>query len=329
MAQPVAAAAAEGTAVGTPSSVLQALRALPLWVMVAVIAIGAVVVVVLGVNIFAGDDTTDTPITSAAAPTTPSTVSTTPSTVATTAAATPPTTVIAGNAVTTAQRTSTPKVIDGNADDWPELVFHPTDHVIYTHPRILDDPTARGGEENTSLIRLAWDATYLYVIAEVHDDVLSAPNTGNQIWRNDAVNLNISVIGVDGTISENPDGDDHQLTLSPGDPAAETGEQSVRFVGNGSAFSENFSNPADVAATHSPDGYLLEARIPWSEIGVPDPQPGDQFGLLLTVFDNDGEQVNGETIQTEIKANTPPAGPERDNRWFQGPQTWGTLTLEG
>ena len=319
----VAPVAAGATAAGTPSSVLQALRALPLWVMWAVIAVGAIFVVVLAVNIFGGDDTTDTPTSAAAPSTTPGIVATTPATVATTAATTPPGTVIANDATATALRTAEPKVIDGNAGDWPELVFHETDHVIYTHPRILDDTVARGGEENDSFVRLAWDESFLYVIAEVRDDVLSAPNTGNQIWRNDAVTLNISVIGTDGTISENPDGDDHQLTLSPGDPAAGTSEESVRFVGNGSAFSENFTNFADVAATHSPDAtYLLEARIPWSEIGVTDPQPGDRFGLLVTVFDNDGEQLDGRWLQAEIKANTPGAG-------FQDPQTWGTLTLEG
>ncbi len=53
-----------------------------------------------------------------------------------------------------------------------------------------------------------------------------------------------------------------------------------------------------------------------------DPQSGRQFGLILTVFDNDGEQQDGVWLQAEIKANTLGAV-------FQGPQTWGMLTLEG
>jgi ABC-type amino acid transport substrate-binding protein len=209
--------------------------------------------------------------------------------------------------------------VDGFADDWSESIHSITPHVIYTHPLVRDGTVAREGTENRSEIHLAWDELYLYVLAFVEDDVLSAPNTGNQIWRNDAVNLNIAVIGPDGTVSSRPDADDHQLTLSPGDPFEGLAAESWHFVGDGSQFNENFEGNTPVVATHN-GGYLLEAAVPWDEIGVFNPQPGDQFGLIVTVFDNDGEVSNGETLQTEIMANTPGAE-------FQRPQTWGTFSL--
>jgi len=294
---------------GEFSSPRQGLLALPMWLLWTLIAVAGVVVVVLAVNIFGGEGSTE---------------ATTAGGGATEADPAPVSTVVADDAMAVALRSAQPKVIDGNDSDWPESVFHETDHVIYTHDDILSGSVARAGEENDSQIRLAWDETYLYVFAEVQDDVLSAPNGGNQIWRNDAVNINISVIGPDrGAVSEMPDADDHQLTLSPGDPESGTATESVRFVGNGSMFSANVVGFADVAARHGPGAdYVLEARIPWSEIGVTDPQSGQRFGMMVTVFDNDGEQVGGETLQTEIKANTPLAV-------FQRPRTWGTFTLEG
>lgn len=224
-------------------------------------------------------------------------------------------TTIAPDGEAVAQRINQPVEIDGSPDDWPNEFLHTTAHLIYLNVAVRDDPGARGGEPNSSLIQLAWDETFLYVFAEVEDDVIAAPESGDQIWRNDAVNFNISVIGPDGIISETVDDDDHQLTL-------DANQASAHFFIGGSALSLGFADVVTVPRSES--GYLLEARLPWEEIGVQSPQPGDRFGLLLTVFDNDGDFP-----QAEIRANTPPGGDELDNRWFRGPQTWGRLTLEG
>jgi hypothetical protein len=307
--RPPPLAAATGAAAETPPvspSLFERARALPGWAWGAIVLLPAILLAVL---FTVSGDESPTATTEAGGA-----VEETATTVASTRA---------DDGTAVAFRAAEPKVIDGSGEDWAEPEFHETDHVIYVHPSIEDGSVDRAGSENDSIIRLAWDETYLYVFAEVFDDVLSAPNTGNQIWRNDAVNLNISVVGADGSISGKPDGDDHQLTLSPGDPGVGTTEESVHFVGNGSAFFDNVTGFADVVAERSADGaYQLEAGIPWSEIGVTDPQSGRQFGLILTVFDNDGEQQDGVWLQAEIKANTLGAV-------FQGPQTWGMLTLEG
>ena len=282
------------------SSVTAAALALPLWARLAGAGIAVLAIGVLVISLFPSDSTGT----------------------ATTGGTTPPDALIAPDATATAARAETPLVIDANDTDWPEAVLHTTDHIIYNAPEVEDGTVARAGEENDSLIRLAWDESFLYLYAEVQDDVLNAPNQGNQIWRNDAVNLNISVIGPDGAVSERPDADDHQLTLSPGDLVNGTGAESLRFVGDGISFNQHFTSFADLEATRFEDGnYVIEARIKWSDIGVAEPQPGDRFGMIVTVFDNDGEIHDGSWLQAEIKANTPGAV-------FQRPQTWGTFTLD-
>lgn len=225
------------------------------------------------------------------------------------------TTVVAPAGAAVAQRTAQPLVVDGSPDDWPNQFYHTIDHLIYHHPEVRANPGARTGEENTALIQLAWDETYLYVLAEVDDDLVAVPESGDQIWQNDAVNLNISVIGSDGFISEAVDDDDHQLTL-------DVNEASAHYVIGGPALNLGFADVVTVPRGDS--GYVLEARLPWTEIGVQSPQPGDRFGLSLMVFDNDNDFP-----QADIKANTPPGGEELDNRWFRGPRTWGELILEG
>jgi hypothetical protein len=211
------------------------------------------------------------------------------------------------------------RTIDGSDDDWPNGVVHETPHVIFTHPRI-GNGVARAGTDATAEVLLAWDETSLYVLARVEDDVHSQPNEGNQVWRGDAVDLNLAVLGPDATASAAPGSDDFQVTLSPGDPGAGTSTDSVLFVGNGEQFFDNRTGVARVAATIGGGGYVLEAAIPWSELGVSGPAAGDRFGVIVAVFDNDGERDGDRSLQTVILANTPGAG-------FQQPDTWGTLVL--
>lgn len=209
--------------------------------------------------------------------------------------------------------------IDGSLAEWPDTFDHEASHLIYTHPLIETGSVTRMGSDAAASIRLLWNGDGLYVGAVVADDVLSQPNTGNQIWRGDAITLNISTAPPGGASSA-PDEDDYQVTLSPGDPSADTGPESVIFYGNGSQFGDNKINVAEVAAQRRPaGGYVLEARIPWAAFEI-EPSPGQRLVALVTVFDNDGESDGTRSLQAAIKANTPRAE-------FQEPQTWGELLL--
>ncbi|NNF62856.1 MAG: CHAT domain-containing protein [Acidimicrobiia bacterium] len=222
-------------------------------------------------------------------------------------------------------RVDTPPTIDGVGSEYGLATAHPVPHTIFTHPDVLSGDVARLGSDATATIQIGWDDRALYVFASVVDDVVSQPNSGNQIWHGDAVNLNVAFSGVGLAASERPAGSDFQLTLSPGDSSAGTRPGSVLFIGNGQAFSENFVGVADVAAVRTADGYTLEASVPWTTFGLADP-PGSTIGAILTIFDNDGEigSVGGTqgTLQTAILSNTADAG-------FQRPQTWGLLRFTG
>ena len=209
--------------------------------------------------------------------------------------------------------------IDGDASDWPQQIEHTTPERIFIHPDIQNGNVARGGSDATARILLGWDDAALYVFATVEDDVLSQPNTGNQIWRGDAVNLNIALGGP----SDGPDADDFQITLAPADPVAGTPGGSLIFEGNGSRFSENRTDIAQVFQSSRSGSYTIEARIPWSAMNVSSVAAGEGMRILVSVFDNDGETApsSDDSLQSTILANTPGAQ-------FQRPQTWGTLTLE-
>lgn len=319
LAEPPVEETAPAAEAGTTSSLQGALAALPPWVMWAAIGIASVIVLIVAISVFSGDDKAPEVVDTAGVTETTLEVVDPNAVTGTTLLLAPPNAEFATDGDARAQRTAQPKVIDGSDEDWTDETPHRTDHIIFNAAPVRDDPSTRGGEENQSEIRLAWDDTYLYVFAVVDDDILVAPATDAGIWQFDAVNLNMTISGAD-VVSEEADDDDRQITLSPGDPSA--GTASAQYIPGKTTLGTGF---ADVAALHGPAGYTLEARIPWGEIDVPDPQPGDRFRFSLMVFDNDGEPF----AQAEIKANTPPGGEPLDPRWFRSPQAWGTLTLEG
>lgn len=280
--------------------------------------VGVFLAILLGIAFFGGGDDVTTTTT---ANTTTAVTSTVTSTAAptTTAAA-----IVAEPGVAVAVPFTTAPAIDGDDGDWGERVEHTTDDLVFRNSLIQNGTVARLGTNGSAVVLLGWDADNLYVFASVRDDVVSQPNTGNQIWRGDAITLNIAVGDQGSDASEDPDGNDFQLTLSPGDPAAGTAPGSVIFNGVNGRFGNDRTGVAQVAAQF-PDGefaYLLEARIPWEVFGVENPGDVPEFGALVALFDNDGElETDGvRSLQAVILGNTPDAV-------FQGPSTWGSLSL--
>jgi hypothetical protein len=232
--------------------------------------------------------------------------------------------VTAEPGVASAVRFATPPIIDGSGDDWEAATRHTTPELVFRNSLIQNGTIARLGTNGNADVQLGWDESNLYVFAAVSDDVLSQPESGNQIWRGDAITLNISVGDQGATASQDPDGNDFQVTLSPGDPAAGTTTESVIFSGVDGRFGRDRTGIADVASqTGTETAWQLEASIPWRELGVADPQAVGPLGALVALFDNDGERESDGTrsLQAVILGNTPDAV-------FQGPSTWGSLTLE-
>jgi hypothetical protein len=217
-----------------------------------------------------------------------------------------------------------PPVIDGNDDDWNVTTRHETPELVFRNTLIQNGSVARLGTNGTAEVLLGWDNNNLYVFASVQDDIVSQPNAGNQIWRGDAITLNIAIGDQRATASEDPDANDFQVTLSPGDPAAGTSPGSVIFSGSSGRFGSDRTGLAEVASRFNAgdSSWMLEARIPWQALNVSDPGTAGPFGLLVALFDNDGElEADGSrSLQTVILGNTPDAV-------FQAPATWGTLTL--
>lgn len=211
--------------------------------------------------------------------------------------------------------------IDGATDDWIGV------ERAYRLRHFVRDTGAverRLGEDSPGVVAVAHDDSAFYVFVSVADDIYSQPNEGNQIWRGDAFDINISTVPVDATPSR-PDGRTFQLTITPlseitGRPGA------VLFVGNGEQFFDNTTSlPLTVEGAVDASGrWTLEAQIPWTVFGLGGP-PGDgPYSALFSVFDNDGEVTSsGRSQQTVILGHLPDAAFQSDLT------TWGSFDVGG
>lgn len=205
--------------------------------------------------------------------------------------------------------------VDGNLGDWGSL----TRAYRLRHPVRDNLVENRLGSDSEGTLWVAYDDTSMYLAVDVDDDVYSQANGGNQIWRGDAFDINLFV-GPSGDIPDRPDSRTVQLTMTP--LGASGRPEGVLFVGNGQQFADNSTNlPVELSGAVDADGdWRLEARIPWDMLGLNGP-PDGLGSMMFAVFDNDGENSGGESLQAEILTNL-------DGVFFQQPRTWGTLTRE-
>lgn len=191
-------------------------------------------------------------------------------------------------------------VIDGDADDWSDDGFR-VDVLYPRGGRMLpaDDfqPTARWG----------WDKEGLLVMVRVMDDA-AVESPGKAPWAHDSVELFVA----GGPTFEQQ----AQVIISPGmDQGASDGAELATQVFDRRTDKTVPFEP-EVAARAIEGGYVVEARLPWTAIGI-EPAAGETLGVNLQV--NDRDQRNG--------------GQRYETTWFttgwsgQGPQYMHRLRL--
>ncbi len=155
-----------------------------------------------------------------------------------------------------------PPVLDGDLSDWAKSG---RDTIRFPDHGETGVPPTRDRFEGA--FQFAWDADYLYVGADVKDDDLVCEVPATDIYRDDAIELFLDPKN-DGFIWGNPA--DFQIGFSPSGPAGQPQMYSW--------FQNVVPQGAEVSSQvrPSPDGasYTIEARIPWSFLGVSGPVPG-------------------------------------------------------
>jgi hypothetical protein len=216
-----------------------------------------------------------------------------------------------------AVRLSTGLTINGDASDWPDNT-----------PTFDSNALVFGNEPGlTGHWGLAYDDTNFYLIVAVTDPTIvqTHGNDTSQLFKGDGVSFEFGT-----SVPKNADkiletGDKHVLL----GPAAGGGGGAVISginVPNGAAFTRgtNTIQGLKAAVTKSSDGYLLEAAIPWSTLGVDSVSGGEEFGMNLNVSDAVSSGAKAGELNAMVSNN-----PERKGNDAPFRSIWGTLTLLG
>lgn len=187
-------------------------------------------------------------------------------------------------------------------------------------------------------VLFGWDEEYFYIFSKVYDDIyVQEADDYTFLYRGDSVEYAMDLevakdyssttlssddyrVGMSGA-THNPSNRDYKtIVWSPSD---KTGIPS--WV-NMAARSFCELNAPWVCYDTSPPpakyidytGYMLEAAVRWSGMGVDDPEAGDHFGFAFTVNDND--QIKKE-IQEKVISTV------NDSNVFFDPTTWSDIEL--
>jgi len=210
-------------------------------------------------------------------------------------------------AVIEADRLATGPTIDGELGDWSSP-FSAADKVVYGASRWT------GVNDDSGMFALGWDATHLYVAVQVTDDKYVQVANGADIWMGDEVELQFDADLAADYSRASLSADDTQLGLSLGN-FGNIPVQSYRW------YPQSQRGPAagvTVAGKATPQGYDVEARIPWAVFGVT-PAEGGRYGFALSISDND---LAGVAAQQSMVSSV-------STRTLINPTTWGTLALGG
>lgn len=212
---------------------------------------------------------------------------------------------------TVATRVKSAPALDGTDRGWekvPALAIAPTNIV---QGKVADEA------DSSALLRLAHDEKHLFVDVRVKDDAIVTniePNDIKGHWRSDSVEICLDPVG----------GAEHtmgcyKLGIFPFDT---TGV--VRAARDADANQDPVEETAPktrLVSRRTPDGYRIQAAIPFDEIGLA--RGRKRLGFNLIIYDGDKRDAAlGENINKSRIAWAPRSG-------VQGrPEDWGRIDLE-
>lgn len=204
---------------------------------------------------------------------------------------------------------NTPPQLDGDLSEWAGLTAVSINHITE------QKESWNGIMDLEAYWQMGWDEQNLYFAVTIKDDIHVQANEPKFAYYGDSLELQLDT-DRNGDWGAIVNQDDFQYVISPGNFAG-LRPSAFRFQGNDANFPTDApGTQARITAVSTTDGYIIEAAIPWTDIGV-QPQEGLVLGAALSVNDNDKPGVADQELMLSHIAS---------RRW-RDPTSWGTMTL--
>ena len=153
----------------------------------------------------------------------------------------------------------------------------------------------QGVKDISGTVVLGYDGAYLYVAADVTDDIIEQKNFGQDIWKGDHVMLGLQYPYTPNRVNKNV----WCFVFSPGDFKDIAPEAVIITPVN--------KNPSSIriAARRTDKGYKLEAAIPWKLLGKA-PKKHDRLRFDLLLSDSDGAGMESILSSSSLSSRGKP-----------------------
>lgn len=141
-------------------------------------------------------------------------------------------------------------------------------------------------EDFSAVIYTLWDDKKFYIAATVVDDQVVTQHEGADIWQDDAVELWIDCRhdAVTHTLFQE---DEFQVGFSP---ASQHRNHAVGWAWRNPQ-AEALTKAIEVASVLTPNGYMIEAAVPWAAMRGCKPGFGTMIGFNVSIVDKDEDQL--------------------------------------
>ncbi len=165
-----------------------------------------------------------------------------------------------------------------------------------------------GPRDLSGIAYFAWDDNYFYMAIERTDDEHLQTRTSYELYRDDSVELWLDFDVYGDLEQDQANGDDYQFAFSAGDFETLPPEGVTYYP-------DRADYQLAVQAVPLQNGYLLEARIPWTAVGVT-PFEEMELGYAVVLNDNDSPQQDEPKSQLSTSRVEPFANPSAFGNLF-------------
>lgn len=201
---------------------------------------------------------------------------------------------VSASAASTSSAAQGTATIDGKKDD-----------IYVCDPLILNTDENGGASQGaTGKVWTAWDASNLYVYAEITDAAVTKAEDVTTQWSNDSIEVYINLSGEEGAIN---DINAAQITIGP----------SFENIQGGGLYKSEHEDEIKYTYTYTDYGYTVEMALPFADFGA---KVGATLGFSVGINDDADDDSSSREYHTFD-------GEGLGSAWQTADSAWGTLTL--